>query len=105
VQILEGNFDDQLSKALEMIEVPDLVFIDGNHRHEPTVRYFMQCMDVAHNETMFVLDDIHYSMEMELAWEEVISLPGVTVSIDLFHQGWVLIKKELSPQHFILKYP
>jgi predicted O-methyltransferase YrrM len=105
VQIIEGNFDKKLSEALNSMDAPDLVFIDGNHRQEPTVQYFRQLVDAAHNNTMFVFDDIHYSREMEQAWQQIISFPEVTASIDLFHQGWVMIKNELSPQHLILNYP
>jgi hypothetical protein len=81
------------------------VFLDGNHRYEPTVRYFRLCLKEAHNDTMFVFDDIHYTKEMETAWKIIVESPEVTASIDLFHQGWVFIKKELSKQHFILNYP
>ena len=105
VEVIQGNFNQSLPDALRMMKPPDLVFIDGNHRQEPTLDYFRQILGHSHENTLIVIDDIHYSPEMERAWKEIILYPEVTVSIDLYHQGWVLLKKELSRQHFTLRYP
>jgi predicted O-methyltransferase YrrM len=105
VEVVDGEFGEVLPGVLKRMKSPDLVFLDGNHREKPTLDNFNLCLSVAHNDTMFVFDDIHYSPGMEAAWNKVIRRPEVTVSIDLFHQGWVILKKELSSQHFILRHP
>jgi predicted O-methyltransferase YrrM len=82
----------------------DLVFIDGHHAMEPTVDYFEQCLAKAHNGTVFILDDIHWSRGMEEAWEKVKAHPRVTVTIDLYDLGLVFLRMEQAPQHFKLRY-
>ncbi|MBK9599269.1 MAG: hypothetical protein IPO60_13350 [Flavobacteriales bacterium] len=42
-------------------------FIDGHHAAEPTLDYFDQCLAKAHNDTVFIFDDIHWSTGMEEA--------------------------------------
>ncbi len=105
VEILVGNFDDTLPAFLKNNASPDLVFIDGNHRYEPTLRYFRELLAVAGNETMLVFDDIHWSAEMERAWEEIKQHPAVTGSIDLFFIGIVLLRKEFrEKQQFEIRF-
>lgn len=104
IEIVIGNFDKVLAQTLEGIEKLDLVFFDGNHRKLPTIDYFNQCLTKAHENSVFIFDDIHWSQEMEEAWEIIISQPKVSISIDLFQLGFVFFRKNVEKQHFILKY-
>ncbi len=104
IEIVIGNFDNVLAQTLERIEKLDLVFFDGNHHKLPTIDYFNQCLTKAHENTVFIFDDIHWSDEMEEAWETIISQPNVSLSIDLFKLGFVFFRKNVEKQHFILKY-
>lgn len=105
IQLVEGNFDDTLSGVLHNADPWDLVFIDGNHRLEPTLRYFEQLLPHAHGGTIFVLDDIHWSREMEQAWQKIQAHPSVTLTIDLFFIGLVFIRPEqLAREHFIIPF-
>lgn len=104
IVLYNGNFDDILQGTLEKTGHPDLVFIDGNHRKQPTLRYFDQCMKASSENTIFVFDDIHRSREMEEAWREIKSSGEVTVTIDIFFMGIVFFRKELSKQDFVIKY-
>lgn len=99
-----GNFDDLLTKVLDESNNPDLFFFDGNHSKQATLRYFEQCLPYAENTTIFIFDDIHWSQGMSDAWNNICTHPAVTVSIDLFQLGIVFFRKELTKQHFILKY-
>jgi predicted O-methyltransferase YrrM len=99
-----GNFDDVLPQVLSKIEKLDFVFIDGNHRKEPTLAYFKQCLDRSHSESVFVIDDIYWSAEMKQAWQEIKDNPQVTVTIDLFFMGIVFFRKEQVKQHFVIAY-
>ena len=82
----------------------DYVFFDGNHRQEPTQRYFDWCLTKAHSHSVFVFDDIHWSEGMQEAWEIIKMDEQVTCSIDLFFLGIVFFKPEMVKQDFILKY-
>jgi predicted O-methyltransferase YrrM len=105
IRTIEGNFDQTLAQALSLMPNPDLVFIDGNHRHEPTIRYFEQCLAGAGSHTVLVFDDIHWSRGMEQAWREISSHPRVRCTIDLFFIGIVLFREEFrQPQHFTIRY-
>jgi len=103
--IVTGNFDDTLAKTLENIELINFAFLDGNHRYEPTIRYFEQVLQKSDEFTVIILDDIHWSKEMEAAWDEVKNHHAVTLTIDLFFVGLVFFRKEQKEkQHFIIRY-
>ena len=105
VQLVEGNLDATLPATLAGLAVPlDFVFFDGNHRYEPTLRYFEQCLAKAHENSVFVLDDIHWSAEMEQAWTAIKAHPAVTVTVDLFYVGLVFFRKKQPRQDFWLRY-
>jgi len=82
-----GNFDDTLAPAIRQAGKADFIFIDGNHRYDPTVNYLHQLLPVIHEYTVVVMDDIHWSEEMEKAWEYCRKHSAVTMSIDLFFVG------------------
>lgn len=103
VDLRVGKFEDTLKLALNDLVKLDYVFVDGNHRLNPTLKYFEYLLKFAHNETVFVFDDIHWSDEMEKAWDKLKIHPRVTISIDLFHMGIVFIRKEKKvKEHYIL---
>jgi predicted O-methyltransferase YrrM len=99
-----GNFDIELPKILALTDHLDFVFFDGNHRKEPTLSYFRQCLPKAHNNSIFIFDDIYWSKGMTEAWKEIKEHPKVTVTIDIFQMGIVFFRKEQVKQHFVLSY-
>ena len=99
-----GSFRSRLPDVLRKVEALDMVFIDGHHAKEPTLEYFEQCLTKTHNDTVVILDDIHWSAGMEAAWESVQAHPRVTVTIDLYDLGLVFFRQEQARQHFRLRY-
>lgn len=100
-----GNFDDLLPSAIREWSSIDLAYIDGNHRYMPTVNYFTQLLPALHNNSILVFDDIHWSKEMERAWEEIRQHPSVQCSVDIFFLGFVFFRKEFKvPQHFTVRF-
>jgi len=105
IQLVEGNFDECLPAIVEKAGRIDLAFIDGNHRYEPTVRYYRQLVPAVHEYSVLIFDDIHWSKEMEQAWEEIKQDPMVMLSIDLFFIGLVFFRKEnKAKQHFTIRF-
>ena len=104
IMSVQGSFTDRLPEVLATTEQLDFVFIDGHHAKEPTLRYFELCLTKAHNHSVFIFDDIHWSLDMEQAWAAVMAHPRVTVTIDLFKFGLVFLRKEQQPEHFRLRY-
>lgn len=98
----------EFSKALENLSTVnqkfDFVFIDGNHRYNATIEYFDKLKSLTHNDSILVFDDIHWSPGMNQAWQYIINDKTVTLSLDVFQFGIVFFKKELSKQHFVLRY-
>lgn len=104
IDIVEGNIDHTLAIALTGLPGPvDFAFFDGNHRYEPTLRYFELCLTHRTDDSVFVFDDIHWSAEMERAWEVIKSHPDVTITVDLFYVGLVFFRKGQPKQHFWLR--
>ena len=87
IELIEGDFEKTIPTVLEKFENIDLLFIDGNHRKNPTLEYFNIFLEKSTTDSIFIFDDIHWSGEMEEAWEEIKHHPSVTLTIDLFFIG------------------
>jgi predicted O-methyltransferase YrrM len=105
ISIAEGNFDTQLSSIISPLSSIDMAFIDGNHRKEPTERYFDQLLPKMSNDSILIFDDIHWSAEMEQAWATIKDHSSTRASIDLFFIGIVLFRGEFrEKQHFNIRF-
>jgi len=105
IELVEGNFDETLSSVINGLPSVDFAFIDGNHRQEPTERYFKQLLSRINNNSILVFDDIHWSSDMEAAWGTIKNNAAVTCSIDLFFIGIVFFRKEFKDkQHFSIRF-
>jgi predicted O-methyltransferase YrrM len=99
-----GSFEDILPGLLQKLGNVDLIFINGNHREKPFLQYFYQYLQHIRDDSVLILDDIHWSGEMEEAWKEIQDHPSVTITIDLFRMGLVFFKEGLSKEDFILQF-
>ena len=105
IQQVLGNFDSTLPTFLTTSKPLDFVFIDGNHRKLPTLNYFKQLLPHLHNDSIVIFDDVHWSEEMEEAWEIIKKDERVRLTIDLFFIGIVFFKAEFKvPQHFSIRF-
>jgi len=101
IDILTGNFSDKM-KTLKHNSY-DLIFFDGNHQKEATINYFETLLQTAHNNSVFIFDDIYWSKGMTEAWETIIQHPKITVSIDAFFWGFIFFRKKQKKEHFVIK--
>ena len=104
IKLVEGDFDSTLGTVLDSSPKFDLIFFDGNHKAEPTLRYFRQCLEKTHSNSVFVFDDIRWSHEMFRAWQVISKHRSVSVSIDLFNLGVVIFRKGIAKQHFLINF-
>lgn len=104
VSIHWGEMEEKLHEILPLLPGKFLAYVDGNHHYEPTMRYLKRLIGRAGEEAIIVMDDIYWSREMHRAWKEVISWPEVRVSIDLFHMGVLLLRKDLQTAHLKIKF-
>ncbi len=104
INITKGNFDQTLSSVLQHLKY-DFIFIDGNHRKQPTLEYFNKMLPYINENTIIVFDDIHWSAEMEEAWDIICKDETITLSIDLFFVGIIFFRKEFKvKQHFCIRF-
>lgn len=105
IQLTGGDFAETLSPLLAKLKIVDFAFVDGNHRKEPTLDYFTKLIKCSNSNTILIFDDIHWSAEMEAAWQVIKQHPQVTLTIDLFFIGIVLINPDFKiPQQFSIQF-
>jgi predicted O-methyltransferase YrrM len=102
IRLVTGHLDQTLPATLQQLPAVDLVYFDGNHRYEPTMRYFEACLTKRTEDSVFVIDDIYWSPEMVRAWRAMCRHPEVTLSIDLFQLGLIFFRRKQPKQHFTL---
>ena len=86
-----GEIDvEQLARDIEHL---DVAFIDANHTYEGTCKYFDVLAGKVREKSVIVVDDIHYSEEMEKAWKAICADERVTSTIDLYQMGLVFFDK------------
>jgi len=105
IELIRGNFDQTLSHFLSQHEQVDFAYIDGNHRKAATLNYFEALLKKSNEKTMLIFDDIHWSEEMEEAWEIIKNNSAVTLSIDLFFIGIVFFNPDFRiKQHHAIRF-
>ncbi len=98
---LNNDFDSYFKSNTEYF---DLVYFDGNHQKKATLNYFYSLIEQAQNDTVFIFDDIHWSKEMQEAWEEIKKHKKVKITIDTFYWGFVFFREETKhKEHFIIR--
>lgn len=82
----------------------DLIYFDGNHQKKATLEYFNSLIENTSKDSVFIFDDIHWSKEMEEAWEVIKNHPKVTITIDTFFWGFVFFRAETKhKEHFTIR--
>ena len=105
INLIEGDFEETLPNYLNSIDSVGIAYVDGNHRYAPTMRYFESLLQKSNDESILIFDDIHWSAEMEQAWEEIKNHEAITLTIDLFFIGLVFVRKaQKEKEHFIIRY-
>jgi predicted O-methyltransferase YrrM len=105
VQLITGDFEKTLPSLLASIKKIDMAFVDGHHKKEPTIDYYKMLLKLSHAKTILIFDDIHWSREMEEAWNHIRQDAAVTLSIDLFFIGLIFIDPGFKEkQHFKIRF-
>jgi predicted O-methyltransferase YrrM len=103
IKLIEGDIDSTLQHHLGLCTKIDLAFMDANHRYEPTIRYFNWLLKKIHERSVVIVDDIHYSPEMEQAWNEMKTHRLVYGSADLYRCGLLFFDPSVNRQHVVLQ--
>jgi len=104
IDFVNATFDDVVEKVLKLTkEKKTLVFIDGNHRYSPTLKYFDLCLKHLADGSVLIFDDIHWSKGMQQAWEKIIRSDKIKFTMDMFYLGLTIIgKKEIQSHGYLL---
>ena len=82
-----------------------MVYIDGNHTYEATLRYFNLLLPQCTANTVLIFDDIYWSKAMTDAWTTIKQNEKVRLTIDVFQLGFVFFRTErLAKEDFVLRY-
>lgn len=101
VDSINGKFEEILAQKKDTMY--DLIYIDGHHDGAATIAYFNSCLEYSHKDTIFVLDDIYWSSDMTVAWNELCHHAQVTASVDLYDMGLLFLRKEQLQERFYIK--
>lgn len=104
IRLIRGDISKTLPQFISQSGKIDLAFIDANHRYEATIQYFRLLLPRMHEKSVLLLDDIHYTREMETAWDELRLHPLVYGSADLYRVGILLFDPSLNKQHVVLQF-
>jgi predicted O-methyltransferase YrrM len=103
IEFISGNFDEIMESVVQQHR-PEIIFFDGNHTEDATLKYFETCVPYTSNESIFIFDDINWSEGMMHAWEKIKNHKASNVSIDLYFLGIVFFRKELSKENFVIRF-
>ncbi len=101
--VINSTFVNALSQFQTDHNTFDLVYLDGHHQKDATLSYFKQIKNLVTPNSICILDDIYWSKGMEEAWVILQKDEDVNISIDLFHFGILIFRKETVKQHFKLR--
>jgi predicted O-methyltransferase YrrM len=101
IQLFNSTFNDFLEEKI-LVKF-DLVFIDGHHDGKCLIDYLKKLEEHTHNDTIFILDDIRWSMDMLNAWNTLVNDEQYHLSIDFFKMGLLIRQSNKRKEHFTLK--
>lgn len=98
-----GDFASKIPEYLEANKTVDLVFIDGDHTYESTIKNTETLIPYLSENSCIVLDDIRWNHEMYKAWKKLITNFNFNYTIDFGRIGILMkINNHAPKQHFIL---
>ncbi|HTG65349.1 MAG TPA: class I SAM-dependent methyltransferase [Flavobacterium sp.] len=103
IECVTTEFSTYLTTHNSQRTTYNLIYFDGNHSKQATLEYFEILLPTITNDTVWIFDDIHWSPEMEEAWEVIKKHPKVSVTIDTFQWGLVFFRREQPKEHFIIR--
>lgn len=103
IEFINTKFEDYLSNCQLNTEHCQLIYFDGNHSKKATLEYFELLLPTTTNDSVWIFDDIHWSKDMEEAWEIIKNHPKVTITIDTFQWGIVFFRTEQEKEHFVIR--
>lgn len=86
-EVVHGLYDQTLIDLVNKDILFDLVFIDGNHCYEATLKYFDMLKPRLSKGALVIFDDIHWSSGMRRAWRDICTQKGIRFTVNFFKLG------------------
>ena len=103
IEFIISEFSSYLTTQNLQPRTYKLIYFDGNHSKKATLDYFEFLLPTITNDSVWIFDDIHWSENMEDAWEIIKKHPKVTVTIDTYQWGIVFFRREQKKEHFVIR--
>jgi len=103
-QYIYGNIYSTLPLKLRESNPVDFVLIDATHTYQGTLSYFEEILPFIHDSSIIAVADIHWSAEMNAAWEEIKRNPKVVLSLDFYECGILIFDDNYKKGEYILHY-
>ncbi len=100
ISVVQGNITESLVSYEPKGQFVDMAFIDANHTGDATLDYFNTLAHFAGADSVYVIDDIHSSPDMESAWHTIQKRNDVTATIDVYSMGLVFFDKNLEKRGY-----
>lgn len=105
INIIEGNFRENLPFFLSNSSPVDFVFFNGNQSQNSIQSYYPQILKHCSQNTVIVFHDIATNKEMENAWHWVKENTQLCITINLFYVGIVFLSPNFKiKQHFTIRF-
>lgn len=104
ISCINDKFDNVIEEILENNKDIELIFIDGNHTYDATMKYFSIISKFANKKTVVIFDDINWSCGMSKAWNEIKKAKQSVVSIETLRMGIVFFNTELTQKIYCTRY-
>lgn len=104
VKLRVGPFSETLPDILQTNPGIQIVFLDGHHQQEATLRYIELLLPYSLENCIFILDDIYWSDDMASCWNTLRHDPRFRLSIDLFQLGILVYSNnpDVEKKHYTL---
>lgn len=89
ISVITGKFEDHINRLIPEITGNTLIFIDGDHTYESTLRYFNLFGRKPGSSNIIIFDDINWSKGMIQAWKDITVAEGSFFFLNLFRMGIV----------------
>lgn len=103
IELINAAFDEVLPFNDDVMSRCNVVYVDGNHTYEATLRYYKLFRDRLPEGALMIFDDIYWSEGMHRAWKEIVNTAHAQITVDLFHLGLVYLKKDQARETFKIR--
>lgn len=104
IELINSDFDSFLHN-LNPEKKFDIIFIDGNHKKEATIKYFNFLKEFLNDKAVVIFDDIRWSRDMLAAWNEISKPNSDYFTVDVFKMGFAFFGYDVeNRKNWVLYY-